>query len=173
MIEIVCLILFSLLLQVCNGINLPCGFALTANDPLFANFTRVDNQRVQRSPALVVVAMCEQDVAVALQYASNAALPFSVLGGGHSALGFGVVDGGVVISMRAMNATFIDVQKNVLHTETGVTFGELYAKLQQIDPRLLLVGGGCPSVGVAGFMAGGGLSFLSRPFGLGTSVVLI
>jgi FAD/FMN-containing dehydrogenase len=37
---------------------------------------------------------------------------------------------------------------------------------------LLLAGGGCPTVGVAGFTLGGGLSFLSRSLGLGCDSML-
>ena len=40
------------------------------------------------------------------------------------------------------------------------------------DPNMLLVGGGCLSVGVAGFYLGGGLSFLSRQLGVGADSVL-
>jgi FAD/FMN-containing dehydrogenase len=37
---------------------------------------------------------------------------------------------------------------------------------------LTLVGGGCPSVGVSGFMLGAGFSFLSRSYGLGIDNLL-
>jgi FAD binding domain len=54
----------------------------------------------------------------------------------------------------------------------GARWREVYAELLRQNITLLPVGGGCPEVGVGGFVLGGGWSFLSRSYGLAADNLL-
>jgi FAD/FMN-containing dehydrogenase len=155
-------------------LHVPCGSVLQSSDALFANESRVDNARQQRVPHLLVAAACEGDVVAAVLYAQTHGLALSALAGGHSAEGFGVsANGALVVNVRQLQAFSIDAATLVATVGAGFRFSELYALLNATDPTLLMTGGGCPDVGLAGFMLGGGLSFLSRPLGaVGSDTVL-
>jgi FAD/FMN-containing dehydrogenase len=156
-----------------RALPLPCGVAYGRHDAEFANLTRVDNARVQRNPWLVVAASCEADVAVTIAWARARNYTLSVLAGGHSAEGYGVaVDNGVVLNVGGLRYWSLDTNSLQLTVGAGFRFRELYARLAAIDRTMLLVGGGCPDVGISGFMLGGGLSFLSRVYGTGSDSVL-
>lgn len=168
------LALLLLLGTVAAQLSLPCGYLLQPGDARFANASRVDNARVQRRAGVVAVALCEGDVVAAVQFAAATNATLSVLAGGHSAEGFGVaVDGALVVNVAGLRNFSLDAKSLQLTVGAGYKFAELYALLAAKDPTLLLVGGGCPDVGISGFMLGGGLSFLSRPFGaIGSDLVL-
>ena len=153
-----------------SGPALPCGVALTLSDVGFGNATFIDNGGAGRlrQPALVVLAKCAEDIPVAMQYARANKLGFAVKGGGHSAAGYSLAPGGLVLDMSLMNASRVDrdpaTGAPTLWVQAGALFGDLYARLN--GTGLLVAGGGCSTVGVCGFVLGGGLSFLSRAFGL-------
>jgi FAD/FMN-containing dehydrogenase len=160
-------------IPVIGHLRVPCGAVYSASDAQFQNLTRVDNARVQRVPALVVAATCEGDVVASVKWARANGATLSALAGGHSAEGFGVaVDNGLVVNVRGLRTWSLDTGSRQLTVGAGFRFRELYSRLKAIDPTLLLVGGGCPDVGISGFMLGGGYSFLSRVFGMGSDSVL-
>ena len=158
------------------SLNLPCGTVLTPEDKGYSNATYIDNGGAgrERLPSLVVMAECAEDVPVALKYAKSNNISFSVKGGGHSAAGYSLVRDGITVDMSLMNASRIETDAatgdSILWVQAGATFGHVYSRLN--DTGLILAGGGCSTVGVSGFMLGGGLSFLSRAFGLGVDNVV-
>lgn len=174
--QLTCLVALASAVSVINNfptLSLPCGVVYGPHDAQFANLTRVDNARVQRTPRLVVAASCEADVAVTVKWARAHNYSLSVLAGGHSAEGFGVaVDNGVVLNVGGLRHWSLDTNSLQLTIGAGFRFRELYVRLAAIDRTMLLVGGGCPDVGISGFMLGGGLSFLSRVYGTGSDSVL-
>ena len=161
---------------VLSQLSVPCGTVLHPSDAGFANATAVDNGGAAklRQPAIVVRARCVDDIPAAMQYAQRNKLGFAVKGGGHSAAGYALIAGGVVVDMSLMNASRVRAEpatgEPVLWVEAGAIFEQVYARLDKTN--LILAGGGCSSVGLAGFMLGGGLSFLSRAFGLGSDNLL-
>ena len=148
----------------------PCGEVLLAADAGFANATRIDNEgaAANRKPAVVVLAACAADVVKAIVFARAESLSFQVKGGGHSAAGYCLAPGGLVLDMSRMNES--KRSGDALHVEAGAIFGDLYSHLD--GTGWLLAGGGCSTVGVAGFVLGGGLSFLSRAYGLASDNLL-
>ena len=152
----------------------PCGSVLYPSDAGFANVTRIDNEgaAANRTPAVVVLAACAADVVKAIVFARAASLSFAVKGGGHSAAGYCLAPGGLVLDMSRMHASEIVTAGSgaVLQVEAGAIFGPLYSHLN--GTGWLLAGGGCSTVGVAGFVLGGGLSFLSRAYGLASDNLL-
>lgn len=89
---------------------------------------------------------------------------FAVRGGGHSTrAGSNNIDDGVTIDLRLMNTTTYDPQTTFASIGPGSLWHEVYATL---DPRGITVAGGrAGSVGVAGFLTGGGNSFYTSQQG--------
>ena len=151
----------------------PCGRWVTREDGNLAEFVSIDNARLQavRYPSLALVAECEDDVVFAIQTAQKLNIPFRVLGGGHSAEGYSIVPEGLVLVMHNFKKLELDEKSGQLTAGAGVIWNEVYSFLrqqQQHQPPFLAVGGGCPSVGLIGFLMGGGKSQLSRSLGLGS-----
>ena len=80
-------------------------------------------------------------------------------------MGYCLNEGGIVLDMSLMKRCYIDSKNRTIKLEGGVIWKDAYRKLLT-DPRDIVIGGMCPSVGVSGFTLGGGLSPFSRSYGL-------
>jgi hypothetical protein len=107
-----------------------------------------------------------KDVELALQFARENKLPFNVKGGGHSAAGYCLNDGGVVIDMFHLNNISFNKKDETVRVGMGARWKDVYEHMEDTHTGLIPVGGGCPTVGPAGFMLGGGYSFVSRSYGM-------
>jgi len=106
-------------------------------------------------PEAVVRCAVVEDVAAAVAWARKNHTPFAVRGGGHN-YASASSSRGIVISTRAMNAAAIT--GTTLRAQAGVRNADLATLLPQGGSgRLLLPGGNCPAVGVAGLTLGGGI----------------
>ncbi|CAO2141696.1 unnamed protein product [Urochloa humidicola] len=56
--------------------------------------------------------------------------------------------------------------------DAGTTLGELYYAIGMSNPGFLFPGGACPTVGVSGFVSGGGIGLMMRKYGVGGDNVL-
>ncbi len=90
--------------------------------------------------------------------------PFAVRSGGHSnAPGTNARAGGLVLDLAGLDQVAVAADNATVAVGPGNLWGRVYEKL---EPRGLVVAGGrVDSVGVGGFTAGGGISFLSRRHG--------
>src|SRR5215469_3781351 len=125
---------------------------------------RVFNLAYDRHPALIVGCAGASDVARALDFAQSHNLLVSVHGGGHSRLGYGMCDGGIVIDLSAMKRVEVDTGKSVARAEAGALVRDLDEATQRFG--LATTSGGCPTVGVAGLTLGGGEGRLDTKYGL-------
>jgi FAD/FMN-containing dehydrogenase len=106
-------------------------------------------------PEAVVLCAGPDDVAATVSWARKTNTPFAIRGGGHN-YADGSSSRGIIISTRRMNSTHID--GTTLRAEAGVRNADLANLLPQGgNGRLLLPGGNCPGVGVAGLTLGGGI----------------
>ena len=121
------------------------------------------NRAFDRHPAVIVRCGSPSDVARSLDFAQAQHLPLAVRAGGHSRLGFGMCDGGVVIDLSAMTRVDVDVTKRVARAEAGALVRDLDTATQQFG--LATTSGGCPTVGIAGFTLGGGEGRLMEKYG--------
>ena len=142
------------------------GYVLLPNTPDYTTALEIDNGRVQQQPTLVIQANSEKDVVTALKFAQNEGLRFTVLGGGHSATGYSLNTGGVVLDMSLLKDMQLDAQKRTLRLQMGCRWSDVYAYMMNSGTGLIPVGGGCLTVGVPGFVQGGGFSFASRSYGI-------
>lgn len=69
-------------------------------------------------------------------------------GGGHSAPGFGVCDGGVVIDLSGMRPVEVDPGKRLARAEAGALVGNVDEATQHFG--LATPMGTCPTVGIGG-----------------------
>ena len=121
------------------------------------------NRAFDRRPAMIVRCGAPSDVARSLEFAQAQHLPLAVRAGGHSRLGFGMCDGGIVIDLSAMKVVEVDRGKRVARAEAGALVRDLDAATQRFG--LATTSGGCPTVGIAGFTLGGGEGRLMEKYG--------
>ena len=121
------------------------------------------NPRTDNHPAAVAYCKSEADVVRCLRFAGNEGLPVAPRSGGHSMVGWGTCDDGVVVDTSSMRTMSVDHEKRSIKVGAGVLSAELGAFVAQHD--LAAVVAQCPTVGVAGLMLGGGLGYLSGLYG--------
>lgn len=80
-------------------------------------------------------------------------------------MGYCLNEGGIVLDLSPMKGCYIDSDKMTVKMEGGLIWKDAYYKYLK-DPRNIIIGGQCPTVGVSGFTLGGGLSPFSRSYGL-------
>lgn len=142
------------------------GYVLQPGSPQYEDAIRIDNGRIQFRPLVIVFPMVPDDVRVAMKFAIRHGLPLSVKGGGHSAAGYCMNEGGVVIAMKHLNKISFNPKTEAVTAEMGVIWYDVYRFMQLTGTGLIPVGGGCPTVAPPGFMLGGGYSFASRSYGM-------
>lgn len=121
------------------------------------------NTSVTSNPCVVVYAKNEQDVSTAVLTAATWNLPLSLRCGRHDYIG-NSGGSGMVLDVSKINYVEIDPIRDVAHLGAGCALGEVYYKLWQ--QGYCLNGGSCPSVGVAGHSAGGGVGVIGRKYGM-------
>ena len=165
------------------------GRVLEAGDPGYDQSLVIDNGRIDLRPGIVAMCVTRDDVVTAYKFAiehempftvrggghrvvigggmllvilllSVVTLPLTVRGGGHSAAGYCLNQGGMVIDLTSLTAKRLDLGRSVVWAETGNRWRDLYLFLQATNTGLIPIGGGCPTVGIPGFMLGGGISFV-------------
>jgi len=142
------------------------GRLLQSGYPGYNQSLVIDNGRIELRPGLVVMCANAQDVITAYKFAIEHEMHFTVRGGGHSAAGYCLNTGGMVIDLTNLTAKRLDADRQVCWAQTGNRWRDLYIYLQNTNTGFIPIGGGCPTVGIPGFMLGGGLSFVSRSYGL-------
>lgn len=142
------------------------GFVALPGDSAYASALQIDNGRIQLRPDAVVFPFAETDVARALKFARDHRIAMTAKGGGHSAAGYCLNRGGMVIDLQYMNNIEFDRAKETVRVQLGARWREVYTYMEATGTGLFPVGGGCPTVGVPGFMLGGGYSFVSRSYGM-------
>jgi FAD/FMN-containing dehydrogenase len=140
------------------------GEVVRPGDAGYDQARRVWNAAVDRHPALVVRPREVGDVVQAVDFARTNNLPLAVRGGGHSAAGYGTVDGGLVVDFSAMKRLDVDPERRVALARPGLTWGELNARTQAYG--LATPGADVAAVGIAGVTLGGGMSWLMRKHGM-------
>lgn len=142
------------------------GYVLQPGDGDYEAAIQIDNGRIQFRPRLIIFPAVTEDVRLGLKFAVEHNLPFSVKGGGHSAAGYCMNEGGVVMAMKNLNKITFNPKNESVTAEMGVIWYDVYKFMQTTGTGLVPVGGGCPTVAPPGFMLGGGYSFVSRSYGM-------
>ena len=114
----------------------------------------------------LAIALCAdaRDVAVAVRFAADEGLPLAVRGGGHSAAGHSSVPRGLVVDLRDINHVRIDAERRVAAIGGGALAGDVDRATHAAG--LATTTATVSTVGIAGFTLSGGISYLTRRYGL-------
>lgn len=122
---------------------------------------------VEVAPAVVIDAHIPADVASAVRIAADQDAPFAVLGSGHGRLR--PLQGGVAISMHALDTVEVDVAERTARIGAGCSWTTVVAAAAAHG--LAAPCGSAPGVGVTGYLLGGGVGPLARSFGFSSDHV--
>jgi FAD/FMN-containing dehydrogenase len=129
-------------------------------DELRAGF----NGMIDKHPLAIVRVESESDVAAAIRAARDLDIPLAIRAGGHSAPGFGNVEGGLVIDCRELQSVSIDDESQTITCGSGLTWKDFDAVTNAHG--LAVTGGRVSGTGVAGLTIGSGSGWLERAMGL-------
>jgi hypothetical protein len=130
-----------------------------------------------------VAAVTASDVAAAIDFCRASGIPPVVKGGGHSYFGNSNRAGSLLIwthrmrqvelhdAFRPAGAPPSEAAVPAVSVGAGCLWGDVYRKVSVENGRYVQ-GGGCLTVGVGGFVQGGGFGSLSKQFGTGASNLL-
>ncbi|MGW7004621.1 FAD-binding oxidoreductase [Streptomyces sp. NPDC054933] len=119
---------------------------------------------IDRRPAVILRPKNATQVARVVALARETGLELAVRSGGHSTVGHGVCEGGIVLDLANMRALEIDVEARTAWAETGMTAGEY--TVAAAEHGLATGFGDGTAVGVGGITLGGGIGFLARKHGM-------
>ncbi|HEX3427195.1 MAG TPA: FAD-binding oxidoreductase [Candidatus Limnocylindrales bacterium] len=140
------------------------GRVLGAADEDYQNARRVWNGMIDRHPLAIVQASGIADIAPTIALARDSGLALAIRGGGHGVAGYGTVDDGIVLDLALLRAVDVDAQARLVTVGAGATLGDID---RATEPHRLAVPIGVVSgTGIAGLTLGGGIGWLTRPYGL-------
>lgn len=140
------------------------GAALVPGEPGYDAARTVWNAMVDRHPAVIVRCTGPADVIAAVDFARRTGLLISVRGGGHSAGGRAVCEGGVMIDLSPMKGIRVDRTRQSALAQPGLRLGEFDRETQAFGLATTL--GVASDTGIAGLTLGGGYGWLNGKHGL-------
>jgi len=140
------------------------GQVIEEGDAEYEAARRVYNGMIDRHPAAVLRVSQMADVMAAVRFARGLGIELAVRGGGHSAPGFGTVDGGLVLDFSAHRGVRVDPAARTARVEPGATWADYNHATHAFG--LASTGGIIGSTGVSGLTLGGGIGYLARKYGL-------
>ncbi|WP_167138174.1 LLM class flavin-dependent oxidoreductase [Diaminobutyricimonas sp. TR449] len=147
--------------------GLPAALADIAVEPGDTVYSRTRSTYLRGgSPGLVLQTRNTADVVAALAFArDHRHVPLSLRSGGHGISGRSTNDGGIVISLAAMNdIEVLDEGSRLVRIGPGARWQDVAAALE--PHGLAISSGDFGGVGVGGLATTGGIGFLGRNHGL-------
>lgn len=111
------------------------------------------------------LALCQSaaDVSECIAFARRHHLPIAPRSGGHSYAGWSTGPG-IVVDVSRMKSVSVDAAAKTVTVGAGARLVDIHDHLAPF--KLTIPMGSCPTVGIAGLTLGGGISMVSRQFGL-------
>lgn len=145
-----------------NGLT---GRVVTPEDPFYYEARQVYNRAVNRFPLAIVFCQNNTDVSNAVIWARKNSICLRIRSGGHNYEGYSTGNDVLDIDLSEMNSLSIDEENHSLTVEGGVNNKQLYEFVS--SKGYPFPGGTCPTVGVSGYVLGGGWGLSCRYLGLG------
>jgi aclacinomycin oxidase len=153
--------------QTDSAVRPPAGVTVLPGDPRYGYLTtRGENKRFTGTPASVRQVFSTDEVRRAVQDAVDAGQQIAVRSGGHCL--DQLVDNPavqVLIDVSQMKDVFYDPYHRAFSVGSGAILGDVYKSLL-LAYGVVVPGGTCPTVGVGGFVQGGGFGSMSRSQGM-------
>lgn len=140
------------------------GEVIQPGEPAYDSARKVYNGMIDKRPQFIVRCTDVADVMAAVEFGRENNLLTAVRGGGHSAGGMGICDGGLVIDLSRMKNVHVDPKAKTVRVAAGCVWGD-------VDHATHAFGMATPSgfistTGVSGLTLGGGIGYLTRKHGL-------
>lgn len=116
-------------------------------------------------PTAIALCANRQDVMTAVNWARDHGISPVVRSGGHSYGGYSM-GRGLMIDVSLLKRFSWNGPRNELTVECGARNGDVYNVLR--SENRTTTHGRCPTVGIAGFLLGGGIGFNMRRYGVGS-----
>jgi FAD/FMN-containing dehydrogenase len=139
------------------------GDIIGPDHPEYAKRRIVWNAMVDKKPGLILRCTGTQDVVAAVRVAGEHGLHPAVRCGGHQVAGHGLSDGGLTIDLSGMRKVRVD-PAGVVHVDGGCLLGDV--DTETAKHGVVVPAGIMSETGVGGLALGGGIGWLSRPYGL-------
>jgi len=119
-----------------------------------------NERKPARYPDQIAIASSDQDIVAAVQLAKRNNWQLATRSGGHNWIGNHIRDGGILLDLSRMTDISIDVNSHIVSIQPGVHARDLQKSLNEVGLRFPTAT--CPTVGMGGYLLGGGASFTSR-----------
>jgi len=140
------------------------GDLVTPYDPGWDTARQAWNLAVDQRPVAVALPESAGDVVAIVNFMREHGLRLAGQGTGHNAAPMGPLDGTVLLRTSRMRDVHIDPRDRRARVGAGALWADVTAPAA--DLGLAALAGSSADVGVAGYMLGGGISWLARRFGL-------
>jgi len=140
------------------------GQIIQPGDGEYEAARKVYNGMIDKRPRLMAKCADVADVMTAVNFGRENGMLTSIRGGGHSAGGAGICDGGLVIDLSRMKGIRVKPASRTVRAEGGCVWADLDHATHAFG--MATPGGTIASTGVAGLTLGGGIGHLTRTHGL-------
>ncbi|XP_010261629.1 PREDICTED: berberine bridge enzyme-like 4 [Nelumbo nucifera] len=125
-------------------------------------------------PLFIITPLNESHVQTAVICAKENGLEIRIRGGGHDyeGLSYRAEVPFLIVDMSNLKTITVDIEDNSAWVQAGATLGELYYRIAEKSNVHGFPGGVCHTVGVSGFLGGGGYGYMLRKYGLGADQVI-
>jgi hypothetical protein len=139
------------------------GEVLRASDPGWDEGRQAWNLVADQRPALVVVASSTEDVVATVRFARAHGLRVAPQGTGHGATAIATLDDTILLRTGRLNRVEVDPEARLARVQAGACWVDVAAATARHG--LVALHGFSGTVGVAGYLLGGGIGWLARSHG--------
>ncbi|XVE84641.1 hypothetical protein DITRI_Ditri17bG0029000 [Diplodiscus trichospermus] len=126
------------------------------------------------TPLVIVTPLHVSHIQATIYCSRKHGLQIRTRSGGHDYEGLSYVSQVpfVIVDMVNLRSVDIDVENKVAWVQSGAVLGELYYNIANRSNTLAFPAGICHTVGIGGYLSGGGYGLLFRKYGLATDNVI-